>query len=106
MSFASKSNFRTKSELFSRNDPESFIYRGCTRAHDHEAQGLYSSPIGYYDFLQNRVLIRFKPKFEDSGDKEEFELVLSKKMNYETVRAVRSPLFCSTTHRFGRLLLD
>ena len=51
---------------------------------------MYSSPIGYYDFLQNRVLIRFKPKFEDSEDKEEFELVLSKKMNYETVRVVRS----------------
>ncbi|KAF8319268.1 cysteine proteinase [Clavulina sp. PMI_390] len=52
------------------------------RAHDYEAQGMYSSPIGYYDFLQNRVMIFFKPKFEEQGG-EEFELVLSKKMNYE-----------------------
>jgi ubiquitin carboxyl-terminal hydrolase 7 len=54
------------------------------RSHDLESQGLYSSPVHYYDFLQNRVMIFFKPKFEDL-DKEEFELILSKKMNYEMV---------------------
>lgn len=51
-------------------------------ASDIEDQGLHSSPIGYYDFLQNRVLIFFKPKYPEQ-DTEEFELVLSKKMNYE-----------------------
>lgn len=53
-------------------------------AQDFETQGLCSNPIQFYDFLQNRVLIYFKPRDEEK-DKEEFELVLSKKMNYEAV---------------------
>ncbi|KAG8763667.1 hypothetical protein FRC11_014280 [Ceratobasidium sp. 423] len=53
---------------------------------DLEAQGLMSSPIQFYDLLQNRVLIKFKPRFEDVGH-EEFDLVLSKKMNYDTLAA-------------------
>jgi ubiquitin carboxyl-terminal hydrolase 7 len=48
-----------------------------------------SSPIAFYDFLQNRVLLLFKPKFEDQGG-EEFELVMSKKANYELVSCVFS----------------
>ena len=28
-----------------------------------ETQGLYSNPLQFYDFLQNRVDILFKPKF-------------------------------------------
>ncbi|CAE6431473.1 unnamed protein product [Rhizoctonia solani] len=51
---------------------------------DLEAQGLLSTPIQFYDLLQNRVLIKFKPRFEDAGQ-EEFDLVLSKKMNYDTL---------------------
>lgn len=51
---------------------------------DFEAQGLLSTPIQFYDLLQNRVLIKFKPRFEDAG-LEEFDLVLSKKMNYDTL---------------------
>lgn len=51
-----------------------------------ESQGLYSNPINFYDFLQNRVMISFRPKFEDiSQDNPEFNLVLSKKQNYDTV---------------------
>lgn len=57
----------------------------CSRISDFEAQGLLSTPIQFYDLLQNRVLIKFKPRFEDTG-LEEFDLVLSKKMNYDTVR--------------------
>ncbi|KAF8343945.1 cysteine proteinase [Cantharellus anzutake] len=52
--------------------------------HDLESQGLYPSPVQYYDFLQNRVLVHFKPRFEDQ-DKEEFNLVLSRKTNYDTM---------------------
>lgn len=40
----------------------------------------------YYDFLQNRVLVNFKPRYEDpTGRVAEFELMLSKKMTYEVV---------------------
>lgn len=57
------------------------------RTHDLENQGLYSNPISYYDFLQNRVLITFKPKFDEPDDNlyPEFELTLSKKMTYDHV---------------------
>ncbi len=58
------------------------------RMHDLDNQGLYSNPIHFYDFLQNRVLISFRPKV-DAVDAEhpEFDLTLSKKMNYDVVRA-------------------
>ncbi|KAF4576508.1 hypothetical protein EYR40_000746 [Pleurotus pulmonarius] len=52
--------------------------------HDLEAQGLYSNPVQYYDFLQNRVMIIFRPKFDEPDhDHPEFSLVLSKKQNYD-----------------------
>ncbi|KAI6131824.1 hypothetical protein EV401DRAFT_1917805 [Pisolithus croceorrhizus] len=54
--------------------------------HDLEIQGLYSNPSQFYDFLQNRVMIFFRPKFEEpDGDHPEFNLVLSKKHNYDTM---------------------
>jgi len=53
---------------------------------DFEHQNMLSTPIQFYDLLQNRVLIKFKPRFEEAG-LEEFELVLSKKMNYDTLAA-------------------
>ncbi|KAH7107494.1 cysteine proteinase [Auriculariales sp. MPI-PUGE-AT-0066] len=53
---------------------------------DLEVQGMYATPPQYYDFLQNRVLISFKPKNEEiSEENPEFDLILSKKMNYETM---------------------
>ncbi len=56
------------------------------RIHDLEAQGLYSNPLQFYDFLQNRVMIIFKPKFEEIDQEHpEFSLILSKKHNYDTV---------------------
>lgn len=48
---------------------------------------MHSNPIQYYDFLQNRVMIMFRPKVEDlDHDHPEFNLTLSKKQNYDTVR--------------------
>jgi ubiquitin carboxyl-terminal hydrolase 7 len=59
--------------------------------HDLESQGLYSNPQQFYDFLQNRVMVLFRPKFDESDvDQPEFSLVLSKKQNYD---AVGHPLF-------------
>ena len=54
--------------------------------HDLESQGLYSNPQQFYDFLQNRVMVLFRPKFDESDvDQPEFSLVLSKKQNYDAV---------------------
>lgn len=56
--------------------------------HDFESQGLHSNPVQYYDFLQNRVMIVFKPKFEEPNhDHPEFTLTLSKKQNYDIMSA-------------------
>ncbi|KAJ7743890.1 hypothetical protein B0H14DRAFT_3607165 [Mycena olivaceomarginata] len=57
-------------------------------SHDLESRGLHSNPIQFYDFLQNRVLIVFRPKFEEtSHDHPEFSVVFSKKQNYDTMSA-------------------
>ncbi|OBZ75098.1 Ubiquitin carboxyl-terminal hydrolase 21 [Grifola frondosa] len=54
--------------------------------HDIDSQGLYSNPTQFYDFLQNRVMIVFKPKYEEPDqDHPEFNVVLSKKQNYDTM---------------------
>ncbi|KAJ7046714.1 hypothetical protein C8F04DRAFT_1307881 [Mycena alexandri] len=53
-------------------------------SHDLDSQGLHSNPIHHYDFLQNRVLIVFRPKLvEIDADHPEFDLTLSKKQNYD-----------------------
>ncbi|KAG8830769.1 hypothetical protein FRC17_004264 [Serendipita sp. 399] len=49
---------------------------------DLENQGLASSPVAFYDFLQNRVIIHFKPR-DDQSMEEGFDLTLSKKMTYD-----------------------
>ena len=47
---------------------------------------MYSNQVQYYDFLQNRVMILFKPKFEETDqDHPKFHLTLSKKQNYDVV---------------------
>ncbi|KAF6765135.1 ubiquitin carboxyl-terminal hydrolase 5 [Ephemerocybe angulata] len=53
--------------------------------HDLEVvQGLYSNPVQFYDFLQNRVMIFFRPRHEElSQEFPEFSLVLNKKQNYD-----------------------
>ena len=58
-----------------------------TEIHDLEAQGLYSNPIQFYDFLQNRVMINFRPKYDEVSDEnKELSIVLSKKHTYDIVR--------------------
>ncbi|KAI6124860.1 ICP0-binding domain of ubiquitin-specific protease 7-domain-containing protein [Pisolithus croceorrhizus] len=53
---------------------------------DLEIQGLYSNPVHFYGFLQNRVMIFFRPKLkEPDNDHPEFSLVLSKKHKYDTM---------------------
>ncbi len=59
-------------------------------AADIEAQNKYSNTVQYYDFLQNRVLVQFRPKYlEVSTENPEFELMLSKKMTYDLVSSRR-----------------
>jgi ubiquitin carboxyl-terminal hydrolase 7 len=59
--------------------------------HDLESQGLYSNPQQFYDFLQNRVMVLFRPKFDEPDtDQPEFSLVLSKKQNYDAVSRTSS----------------
>ncbi|KII89207.1 hypothetical protein PLICRDRAFT_599629 [Plicaturopsis crispa FD-325 SS-3] len=54
--------------------------------HDLESQTLYSNPVQFYDFLQNRAMIIFRPKFEEPNhDHPEFSLILSKKQNYDVL---------------------
>ncbi|KAH9079482.1 ubiquitin carboxyl-terminal hydrolase 5 [Lactarius deliciosus] len=53
--------------------------------HDLEIQSLYSNPIQFYDFLQNRVMIIFRPKSDSDSDGPEFSLVLSKKQTYDAM---------------------
>jgi ubiquitin carboxyl-terminal hydrolase 7 len=56
------------------------------RVDDLENQALYSSVPAFYDFLQNRVLVQFKPRNEEQAAKApEFELMLSKKQTYDIV---------------------
>lgn len=51
-----------------------------------EAQGMYSNPLQFYDYLYDRVMVLFKPKFDDPEvDQPEFSLVLSRKQNYGAV---------------------
>ncbi|KAF8177293.1 ubiquitin carboxyl-terminal hydrolase 5 [Mycena galopus ATCC 62051] len=52
-------------------------------AHDFESQGLHSNPIPFYDYLQNRVMIEFRPQSGKDHDNPEFSLVLTKKQNYD-----------------------
>jgi hypothetical protein len=51
---------------------------------DLENQGLASSPVAFYDFLQNRVIIHFRP-YDDVDPEAGFDLTLSKKMTYDMV---------------------
>jgi ubiquitin carboxyl-terminal hydrolase 7 len=56
------------------------------RQQEFEAHQLYSQVPQFYDFLQNRVLVSFKPKFEEVSElNPEFELILSKKNTYDVV---------------------
>jgi ubiquitin carboxyl-terminal hydrolase 7 len=62
---------------------------------DLEAQSLYSSTPQFYDFLQNRVLVQFRPKYDDPLNPPDFELMLSKKMTYDVVRDIQASVLSS-----------
>lgn len=47
---------------------------------------MFTNPIQFYDFFLNRVVVTFRPKFEDPNPDNEFSIVLSKKNTYEQVR--------------------
>ncbi|KAJ7030553.1 hypothetical protein C8F04DRAFT_1222353 [Mycena alexandri] len=62
---------------------------------DLERRGQHSNPIQFYDFLQNRVLIFFRPKFEETNhDHPKFGVVFSKKQNYDTMSAKAGEFLC------------
>ncbi|SCV67019.1 BQ2448_5665 [Microbotryum intermedium] len=50
---------------------------------DLDKQNMFTTPIQFYDFFLNRVVVTFKPKYDDANAKEEFEITLSKKNNYD-----------------------
>lgn len=52
---------------------------------DLEQQHRYTNPIQFYDFFTNRVIVAFKPRYEEMEIKTEFDLTLSKKMTYDQV---------------------
>jgi hypothetical protein len=50
---------------------------------------MFTTPIQFYDFFLNRVVVSFKPKFDDPEPRQEFEISLSKKNSYDQVRFSR-----------------
>jgi len=48
-------------------------------------EGKYVNPVQYYDFLTNKVVLKFLPRYPDQMIKEEFKCVLTKNMKYEQV---------------------
>jgi hypothetical protein len=66
-------------------------------------EGKYPNPVQYYDFLSNKVILNFRPRFPDQTVKEEFKCVLSKNMKYEQVLP-HIPLIQTRCVDKGRLL--
>jgi ubiquitin carboxyl-terminal hydrolase 7 len=48
-------------------------------------EGKFPNPVQYYEFLINKVILKFLPRYPDQMVKEEFKCVLSKNMKYEQV---------------------
>jgi ubiquitin carboxyl-terminal hydrolase 7 len=51
-------------------------------------EGKYPDPARYYEFLHNKITLRFMPRYSDQIVKEDFQCVLAKTMKYEQVRPV------------------
>lgn len=69
------------------------------RLADLQQQKLLTTPIQVYDHFLNRVIVTFKPRYDDSPTipRHEFDLILSKKDNYDHVRLISihySPRLC------------
>ncbi|KAI8455154.1 ubiquitin thiolesterase [Phakopsora pachyrhizi] len=54
---------------------------------DLEKQRLYLDPVAFYDFFTNRLLVQFKPRYDDMSITIEFDLLLSKKLTYDLMAA-------------------
>jgi ubiquitin carboxyl-terminal hydrolase 7 len=64
-----------------------------------QAQNKYKEPVSFYDFLHNKIVLTFRPRFEQQLVKEEFQCVLSKTMKYEQIAAkVADHLKVQPTH--------
>ncbi|GAA5900428.1 uncharacterized protein JCM6883_002840 [Sporobolomyces salmoneus] len=50
---------------------------------DLTSQQMFTNPVQFYDFFLNRVVVTFRPKFDDPTPENEFSIVLSKKNTYE-----------------------
>lgn len=65
---------------------------------DFHANNQITNAPQFYEHLQNRILVQFKPKYEDPDPKSTFEVMLTRKMTYEQVRRARAPLVaCSAS---------
>lgn len=59
---------------------------------DFHANNQITNAPQFYEHLQNRILVQFKPKYEDPDPKSTFEVMLTRKMTYEQVRCARPSL--------------
>lgn len=91
ISFASRSTFRRRSESRGGSILLPLVYlfalSPCKRRlSEYSAQNptAITSPIHFYDYFQNRVLVAFRPKHEDLGQ-QELSVQLSKNMTYDQV---------------------
>lgn len=48
-------------------------------------EGKYPDPARYYEFLHNKIILRFLPRYSDQTIKEDFQCILAKNMKYEQV---------------------
>jgi ubiquitin carboxyl-terminal hydrolase 7 len=70
-----------------------------TRAEELLKEGKLTDPIRYYEFLFNKITIKFVPRYTDQMIKEEFHTILSKNMKYEQVASkVAEHLKVESTH--------
>jgi len=62
-------------------------------------EGKYPDPQRYYEFLHNKITLKFVPRYPDQTIREEFLCTLSKTMKYEQVAAkVAEHLRVQPTH--------
>ncbi len=50
---------------------------------DLDKQSMFTTPIQFYDFFLNRVIVSFRPKYDDGQGGQDFEVTLSKKNTYD-----------------------
>jgi ubiquitin carboxyl-terminal hydrolase 7 len=62
-------------------------------------EGKHPDPQRYYEFLHNKITLKFLPKYPDQTVKDEFQCVLSKTMKYDQIAAkVADHLKVQPTH--------